>query len=312
MTERQSTVTERHPTERQPTEQLPTDRLRTERVRRIDAHLHVWDLAVRDQPWTAGHSPLERSFALSDVQPELAANRFDGAVVMQTVAVADETPELLALAARERSVAGVVGWVDVTAADVSTRLAVLAAQPGGESLVGVRHQVQDELDPRWLCRPDVRRGLAAVAEAGLAYDLLVAPPQLPAVIETVADLPELRFVLDHGGNPDIASGGLQPWASHIADLSIEPNVAVKLSGLATAADPEAWTVSQLRPYADVLIEAFEPHRIMFGSDWPVCLLASSYDTWVNAATALTAALTEAEREAIFGGTAAEWYQLSGG
>lgn len=276
---------------------------------RIDSHLHVWDLDVRDQPWTSDLPPLQRSFALSDVQPALAANHFDRTVIVQTVTVPDETPELLSLAVVEPIVAGVVGWVDLTARDVPTRLAALSAQPGGESLVGIRHLVQDEPDPRWLCRADVRRGLAAVAEAGLVYDLVVRPVQLPAVVETVAALPELRFVLDHAGKPDIADGALEPWGEHLAELSIEPNVAVKLSGLVTEADHDAWTASQLRPYADVLIEQFGPERIMFGSDWPVCLLASSYDLWVSTATALTAALTEAERAEIFGGTAARWYGL---
>jgi L-fucono-1,5-lactonase len=276
---------------------------------RIDAHHHVWDLSVREEPWTAGLDTLQRSFSLSDVSPALTANHFDATVVVQTVTVPDETTELLALAAAEPIVAGVVGWVDLTAEDVPTRLAALGAQPGGESLVGIRHPAQDEVDPRWLCRSPVRRGLSAVAEAGLAYDLLVRPPQLAGAIETVASLPELRFVLDHAGKPDIADGALQPWASQMADLSIEPNVVVKLSGLVTEADHDAWTVDQLRPYVDVLLEEFGPERIMFGSDWPVCLLAASYDTWVNAATALTASVTAAEREAIFGGTAARWYRL---
>jgi L-fuconolactonase len=275
---------------------------------RIDSHHHVWDLAVRDQPWTADLPALRRSFALSDVQPALAANHFDRTVIVQTITVADETPELLGLAQAEPTVAGVVGWLDLTVPDVPTRLAALGAQPGGESLVGIRHQVQGETDPRWLCRPDVRRGLAAVAEAGLTYDLLVVPPQLPAAIETAAALPELRFVLDHAGKPDIAHDGLDGWRAHIVELGALPNVAVKLSGLVTEAGP-GWTVDQLRPYAGVLFDAFGPDRIMFGSDWPVCLLVTSYDGWVDAAEQLTADLSEAERAAVFGGAAARWYGL---
>lgn len=278
--------------------------------RRIDAHLHVWDLGMRPQPWTTGMPELERSFSLADVRPALAVNHVDAAIVVQTVTVPDETPELLALAAREPVVGGVVGWTDLTDPDVATRLAALAAAPGGASLVGIRHQVQNEPDPRWLCRRDVRRGLAAVADAGLGYDVVIRPLQLPAAVETAAELPQLRFVLDHGGKPDIAGGGLEPWASDIADLSLMPNVAVKLSGLVTEADHDAWTVEQLRPYADVLLEAFGPDRIMFGSDWPVCLLATSYEVWVATATALTAGLTEVERQEIFGGTAARWYRLA--
>jgi L-fuconolactonase len=275
---------------------------------RIDAHHHVWDLAVRDQPWTADLPTLRRSFALSDVQPALAAHRFDRTVIVQTITVPDETPELLSLAVAEPTVAGVVGWVDLTAPDVPTRLAALGAQPGGESLVGIRHQVQEEPDPRWLGRADVRRGLAAVADANLVYDLLVRPPQLPAAVETVAALPELRFVLDHAGKPDIAHGGIDPWRAHVAELGALPNVAVKLSGLVTEADPD-WTVDQLRPYAGVLFDAFGADRIMFGSDWPVCLLAGTYDDWAQAAEQLTAELSDDERAAVFGGTAAHWYGL---
>jgi len=271
----------------------------------VDALLHVWDLAVRPQPWTVGMPELQRSFSLAEIQPALTVDRFDAVIVVQTLAEPEETTELLALAAREPVVAGVVGWADVTAPDLRTRLAGLAA-----ALVGIRHLVQDEPDPRWLCRRDVRRGLAAVADAGLAFDLLIRPHQLPAAVETAAELSQLRFVLDHGGKPDIAAGGLEPWASDIADLSLMPNVAVKLSGLVTEADHDAWTVEQLRPYADVLIEAFGPDRIMFGSDWPVCLLATSYEVWVATATALTAGLTEAERQQIFGATAARWYRLA--
>jgi L-fuconolactonase len=278
--------------------------------RRVDAHLHVWDLAVSPQPWTVSTPELQRSFSLAEIQPALTVDRFDAVIVVQTLAVPEETTELLALAAREPVVAGVVGWADVTAPDLRTRLAGLAAALGGTSLVGIRHLVQDEPDPRWLCRRDVRRGLAALADAGLAFDLLIRPHQLPAAVETAAELSQLRFVLDHGGKPDIAAGGLEPWASDIADLSLMPNVAVKLSGLVTEADHDAWTVEQLRPYADVLIEAFGPDRIMFGSDWPVCLLATSYEVWVATATALMAGLTEAERQQIFGATAARWYRLA--
>ena len=276
----------------------------------MDAHLHVWDLAVRPQPWTVSTPELQRSFSLAEIQPALTVDRFDAVIVVQTLAVPEETTDLLALAAQEPVVAGVVGWADITAPDLRTRLAGLAAALGGTSLVGIRHLVQDEPDPRWLCRRDVRRGLAALADAGLAFDLLIRPHQLPAAVETAAELSQLRFVLDHGGKPDIAAGGLEPWASDIADLSLMPNVAVKLSGLVTEADHDAWTVEQLRPYADVLIEAFGPDRIMFGSDWPVCLLATSYEVWVATATALMAGLTEAERQQIFGATAARWYRLA--
>jgi L-fuconolactonase len=277
---------------------------------RIDAHHHVWDLSVRDQPWTADLPALHRSFELAELRPSLLAHGVDATVVVQTITVTDETPELLALAAREPLVAGVVGWVDLTAPDVADRLAALRSRPGGHRLVGIRHQVQGEPDPRWLCRDDVRRGLAAVAGAGLAYDLLVVPPQLPAAIETVAALPELTFMLDHAGKPAIASGGgLASWRSDIRALAALPNVAVKLSGLITEADHAAWTVGQLRPYARTLLDAFGADRVMFGSDWPVCLLAGSYDDVIAAAEVLTGGLDAREQAAVFGRTAARWYRI---
>jgi len=277
---------------------------------RVDAHHHVWDLAVRDQPWTASLPLLRRSFGLAQLWPEVTANGIDATVVVQTICVREETPELLELASANKWVVGVVGWVELTDAGVVDELDALRASPGGERLVGIRHQVQDEPDPRWLCRPDVRNGLRAVADSGLAYDLLVTPSQLPSAIETARDLPQLRFVLDHAGKPDIAGGRVAPWRDDIAALAALPNVAVKLSGLTTQADPAAWSVEQLRPYADEVLERFGPQRVMFGSDWPVCLLASSYDDVVDTACVLTGSLSADERDAVFGRTAARWYELS--
>ncbi|MGH3504284.1 MAG: amidohydrolase family protein [Nocardioidaceae bacterium] len=277
-------------------------------VQRVDAHHHVWDLAVRDQPWTADLPPLRRSFDLRELRPQLAAHGIDATVVVQTVTAPEETPELLALTA-EAPVVGVVGWVDLSAPDVADRLAELRGMGGGGTLVGIRHQVQEEADPRWLCRPDVRRGLSVLADADLAYDLLIVPHQLPAAVETTRALPGLRFVLDHAGKPAIADGALEPWRGDIWALAASPNVAVKLSGLVTEADHQAWTTDDLRRYADVLIESFGAHRMMFGSDWPVCLLAAGYSEVVAAAEELVAGLSPAEWARVFGGTAARWYRL---
>jgi L-fuconolactonase len=275
---------------------------------RIDAHHHLWDLDVRDQPWTAELPALRRSFGIDELRPTLVASEVDATVLVQTISVADETPELLALADAEPVIAGVVGWIDLTAPDAADQLARLQDGEGGGRLVGIRHQVQEEPDPRWLCRADVRRGLAAVGEAGLAYDLLVKPQQLASAVDTVRALPDMRFVLDHAGKPAIRDGAIQPWHAEIAELAQLPNVAVKLSGLVTEAADE-WTVEQLRPYVDVLLQAFGPFRIMFGSDWPVCLLAASYREVVAAAQELTAQLSSAERDDVFGETAARWYGI---
>jgi L-fuconolactonase len=276
---------------------------------RVDAHHHVWDLAVRDQPWTAGLPALRRSFPLAELEPELRSAGIEATVLVQTVDVPEETPELLALAAKHPVIAGVVGWVDLTAPDVADRIAELVTGPGGRRLVGIRHGVQGEPDPRWLCRDDVRRGLAAVADAGLVYDLLVVPVQLPAAVETVRALPGLRFVLDHAGKPMIAQGERAGWAADIATLAAEDNVAVKLSGLVTEADLDNWTTEDIRPYAEDVLAGFGPERTMYGSDWPVCLLAADYPRVAGLARALIAGLSEAERDAVLGGTAARWYRL---
>ena len=277
---------------------------------RIDAHHHVWDLAIRDQPWTVPLAALRRSFGLDELRPSLQRHHIGATVLVQTVCLPEETPELLALAAADPLVCGVVGWADLTAPDVADKLAALRSLPGGRLLVGVRHQVQEEPDPRWLCRPDVRRGLAAVAEAGLVYDLVTLAGQLPAVIETVHALPGVRFVLDHGGKPDVASGRLEPWRFAVTELAQCPNVAVKLSGLATQDDPPSWNLARLQPYASTLLDAFGPSRTMFGSDWPVCLLAGSYTDAILGAEQLTAPLNPAERAQVFGDTAARWYPIA--
>ncbi|MFD4628328.1 amidohydrolase family protein [Streptomyces sp. NPDC058284] len=277
----------------------------------VDAHHHVWDLSVRDQEWLTGDAlaPLRRNFSLSDLLPEARAAGVTATVLVQTVAVPEETPELLALAAGSDLVAGVVGWTDLTRPDVADTLATLRELPGGEHLVGVRHQVQGEADPEWLLRADVRRGLAAVAAAGLAYDLVVLPHQLPACARAAAQLPELTFVLDHLGKPPVVSGALEPWASAVRALAARPNTVCKLSGMVTEADHATWTVDDLRPYADTVLAAFGPGRLMFGSDWPVSTLAASYVEVLDAARLLTQPLGTGEKGEVFGGTARRVYGL---
>ncbi|MGR4852677.1 amidohydrolase family protein [Streptomyces sp. LARHCF252] len=244
----------------------------------IDAHHHVWDLSVRDQDWITGPelAPLRRDFTMKDLESGARAAGVDRTVLVQTVTVPEETPEFLALADEHDLIAGVIGWTDLTRPDVAEELARLRELPGGRHLKGIRHQVQGEPDPEWLLRPDVRRGLAAVADAGLVYDLVVLPHQLPACTRAAADLPGLTFVLDHLGKPPIASGALDPWASHLRALAALPNTVGKLSGLVTEADLASWTVEDLRPYADAALEAFGPERLMYGSDWPVSTLAATY------------------------------------
>lgn len=277
---------------------------------RIDAHHHIWELARRPQGWLdpPDLAPLRRDFTLGDLAPQSALARVDATVLVQVLPDLAETAEFLATAAGSDLVAGVVGWADLTAPGVADVLTALRAGPGGDGLVGVRHLVQSEPDQEWLNRPDVRRGLRAVDAASLAYDLLVRPHQLPAAIATVRALPGLTFVVDHLAKPPIATGELEPWASGIRELAREPNVFGKLSGMVTEAGPQ-WTVARLRPYTDVLLDAFGPARVMVGSDWPVCLLAATYAEVYRAAERLSAGLSPRERADVFGGTAIRAYRL---
>jgi L-fuconolactonase len=282
-------------------------------VRIVDAHHHLWDLRVRDQDWISGPAlaPLRRNFLLGDYQPVAQASGVTASVVVQTVTVPGETPELLTLAGASDLIAGVVGWTDLTAPDVADRLAALAEMPGGGKLAGVRHQVQSEPDPNWLTRADVLRGLAAVADAGLVYDLVITAGQLGAAARTAAAVPGLRFVLDHLGKPPVASGRTEPWTQDLQRLAALPNTVCKLSGLVTEADWHDWKVADLRPYADAALGAFGPARMMFGSDWPVCTLAAGYGDVLGAARDLTAQLSPAEQAAVFAETATSVYGLRG-
>ena len=280
-------------------------------MNRVDAHHHVWDLSVRPQEWLDGEAlaPIRRSFGVADLEPAARAAGVTATVLVQTVPLPDETPELLAIAAKGGLVKAVTGWVDLTAPSVADDLAALCGGPHGGYLKAVRHLVQDEPDPDWLRRPDVARGLRAAAGAGLRYELLVYPHQLPAAVAAATALPDAPFVLDHCAKPRIAEGGWEPWASGVRALARRENVTCKLSGLVTEADWTQWTVDGLRRYVDLVLEAFGPHRLMFGSDWPVCLLATTYDRWVSTVDDLIAGLSAGERAAVEGGTARRLYDI---
>jgi L-fuconolactonase len=277
----------------------------------VDAHHHVWDLSVRQQGWLSGEAmaPIRRSFSAEDLRDAIADADVGATVVVQTVPVPEETPELLDLAGKDDLVAGVVGWVDLTAASVAEDLAALQESPGGQRLVGIRHLVQDE-PADWLLQSDVRRGLGAVGAAGLRYDLLTLPHQLAAATETVAALEDVEFVLDHCSKPPIADAEIDSWAADVRALARRPNVTCKLSGLVTEAAPGDVGAQALAPYVDVVLDAFGPDRLMFGSDWPVCLLATSYSGWLNTVHELIGQLSDTERSAILGGTATRVYGLS--
>ena len=277
----------------------------------VDAHHHLWDLHVRAHEWLRApeYKPIWRDFSLEELEAEAAPLGVDKTILVQVAASSDETREFLAYAACSKTIAGVVGWTDLTDPAAKDAIAGLKASAGGQRLVGIRHLVQDEKDPEWLERADVQSGRRAVGEAGLPYDLLVRQPQTESALNVVRALPDQVFVLDHLGKPPIADGDLEPWRSWITKLAAEPNVVCKISGLVTEADWGTWTIPDLRPYTDAVIESFGPERLMFGSDWPVCVLAASYSEVYEAAASLTEALSDAERAAVFGGTATRVYGL---
>jgi L-fucono-1,5-lactonase len=259
----------------------------------VDAHHHLWRGPL---PWMSEDmAALRRPFGIDDYRA--AARGVTSSVAVQADTSEEETRWLLST-----PVDAVVGWVDLTAPDVADRLAALA----DPRLAGIRHPVQSEPDPEWLLRADVRRGLRAVAAAGLRYDLLLVPRHLPAAARLARELPELPLVLDHGAKPPIAAGGWEPWSSDLAALAACEHVHCKLSGLVTEASWSHWREQDVGRYAERLLDAFGPGRLMFGSDWPVCTLAASYAEVLELAQA---AIGESDRAAVFGGTARRFYGL---
>ncbi|HEU4421270.1 MAG TPA: amidohydrolase family protein [Pilimelia sp.] len=279
----------------------------------VDSHHHLWRLED-GYTWLDALelAPIRRTFTPDELVAEL-----DKAGVDRTILVEggrcdpDEAALLLAYAQDTPQIGGVVVWADLTDPGLADRLAGYRDLPGGDWIVGVRAQIQGEPDPDYLDRPDVHRGLRAVAAAGLAYDLVVTVDQLPAAARAAAVLPEVRFVLDHLGKPRIRAGadGLAQWRVPVAALAAAPNTSAKLSGLVTEADWGGWRVEDLRPYVTEAVELFGPDRLMFGSDWPVCLLAAGYDEVKSALEQALPPITEQEKRAIFGSTAARVYSV---
>jgi L-fuconolactonase len=276
----------------------------------IDAHHHLWTVdggyTWLDEP---GLEPIRRTFTPAMLRAELAATGVDRTVLVEGGRCdRAEAADLLRLAAETPEIAGVVAWLDPATEDVADTLAAYRALPGGERLVGVRAQVQAEATD-YLDRADVRRGLAEVGAAGLVFDLVVRADQLASAVRVARALPEVRFVLDHLGKPLIRAGELSGWSAVIADLAAAPNTYAKLSGLVTEADHDRWTVADLRPYVREAVAAFGPGRLMFGSDWPVCLLAATYGEVHAALVEALGPVAEPDARAIFGETAAAAYRL---
>ena len=275
---------------------------------RVDAHQHFWRFNSDEYDWIDDSmSVLRRDFLPADLQAELQRSGLDGAVAVQARQTLEETKWLLQLAASSPFVLGVVGWVDLQSPYVRTQLEQLAANP---KLVGIRHVVQSEPDDRFLVQPAFLRGIAALEEFGLAYDILIYPRHLPVASEFVQRFPRQRFVLDHLAKPLIKSGSLQPWSSDLRNLARFPNVYCKLSGMVTEADWRNWKPQDIKPYLDVAMECFGPERLMIGSDWPVCTVAASYTEVMNVVSDYLSGYPQAVRNAVLGGNAVKFWNLA--
>jgi L-fuconolactonase len=274
---------------------------------RIDAHQHFWDLERFEYAWMPpAPSRLRRNFGPEQLAVILSRNRFDGSVVVQANTTLEETRWLLDLASVHEFIRGVVGWVDLTDPELGHVLDGMQRHP---KFKGVRHPVQDEEDLQWLVREDVLRGLAELARRGLPYDLLLRPQHLPLIPRIAERVPSLRMVIDHIAKPPIAKQVMDGWASDMETVARIPQVHCKLSGMITEANPQFWKPQDLRPYVAHVYRLFGPDRLMFGSDWPVCLLAG---TWKEVLAAFTQALGPQPveiREKLLGGTAQRFYGL---
>jgi L-fuconolactonase len=279
-------------------------------MRVVDAHQHFWDPDTAEYPWMTGDfERLRRKYAPADLEPELTAVGVDATILVQARHELDETRRLLEIARDTDWVAGVVGWVDLTAPDVADTIAALREGPTGERLVGIRHLVHDETDPEWLLRPDVLRGLATVADTGLTYDLLVRSRELPAAQAMARRVPQLTLVVDHLAKPAIVAGEIEPWSTLLEAFGDLENVSCKVSGLVTEANWTGWRPADLEPYVRKGLDVFGPERLMFGSDWPVCLLAAGYSDLFDVMVGLLSEVAGEALDSILGGCAIRTYRL---
>ena len=278
---------------------------------RIDSHHHIWDLKVRPQTWMKGDElkPISRSILMNELEPELEKANIDFTVIVQTVPTPDETPEFLDLSLTHPKICAVVGWLDLESTDIRPQLDQYLSHPGGKNLVSIRDIAQDKPDPNWFLREDVIKNIHRIAEYGLTFDILTKPPQLAAAVEMVKQSPQNTFVLDHISKPYIAKNEMQPWADQISEIASHENVFVKVSGLFTEADWHNWNHQTFAPYLDHILNTFTPARMMFGSDWPVCLLAATYADTINLMEEFVKEFSVSEQESFWANTAKRAYKL---
>jgi L-fuconolactonase len=274
---------------------------------KIDAHHHLWRYNAAEYGWLDDDMrALRRDFLPKDLVPELAAAGIDGTIAVQARQTMDETRWLLDMADECDAIRGVVGWAPIAGEDFP---GVMEEFEHRTKLKGLRHVIQGEPDENYILRADFNSGILAMQGSGLVYDILIYERHLPQTIEFVDEYPDQAFVLDHIAKPRIGARMMQPWADNLHELALRQNVWCKVSGMVTEADWKSWTPETLRPYLDVVVDAFGADRLIAGSDWPVCLVATEYARWFDVLHTYFAGFSESERNAIFGGTATDVYQL---
>ncbi|HWW23978.1 MAG TPA: amidohydrolase family protein [Edaphobacter sp.] len=274
---------------------------------RIDAHHHLWRYSKKEYGWIdESMGRLRRDFLTKDLMAAMASACVDGSVAVQARQTMEETRWLLDLAEDCDAIRGVVGWAPIAGEEFPGVMEEFEHRP---KLKGLRHVIQGEKDENYILREDFNSGIRSMLGSGLVYDILIYERHLPQTIDFVDEHPEQVFVLDHVAKPLIREGVMESWASRMKELGERENVWCKVSGMVTEADWGAWTLDGLRPYLDTVVEAFGVGRLMAGSDWPVCLVASEYGRWFEVLGEYFAGFSESEREAVFGGTAIEVYGL---
>lgn len=271
---------------------------------RVDSHQHFWRYSAEQYPWIQNDWPIRKDFLPTDLEPLLSKAQLEGSIAVQARQSLEESRWLLELADQSPVIKGVVGWVDLRDERVEQQLAEFSRH---HKFVGVRHVVQDEPDDNFMLGDHFQRGIRHLKPFGFTYDILVFPKQLPAAIKLVEAFPDQPFVLDHIAKPAIKSGVLDPWRNHIRTLAGFPNCCCKISGMVTEADRTGWQESDFQPYLELVAGAFGVDRLMYGSDWPVCLLAGSYERVHSLAAHFARQFSQSDQEKFFGENAAKFY-----
>lgn len=273
----------------------------------IDAHHHLWRYSDAEYGWIDDSmQPLRRDFIPPDLKTEMATAQVNAAIAVQARQTLEETRWLLELSRQNPFIAGVVGWAPIISPDFPKYLDELSAEA---KLKGLRHILQGEPDDRYALREDFQRGIQSLTATGLVYDILIYERHLPVAIQLVDRNPNQLFVLDHLAKPKIAMQEISPWRENLRELARRPNVTCKISGMATEANWQTWSLSNLNPYLETALESFGPNRLLAGSDWPVCTVATSYPRWWHTLRQWLAKLSPAEQESILGGNAARVYRI---